>query len=133
MARRQIKGKMGERKPVNFHYQTTEPDEPHAKVKVLTKNQKVLGKYVFTFKDTEYNAEKPPQTHYFDTQEEGRVTIKGCTILNDKMSDVKQGEVVEVIYLGKGKPKKGRKAPFMFDVFVIDPDDADEESDDNTE
>lgn len=49
-----------------------------------------------------------------------RVFINGTTVLQSALEQVKDEERVEIIYTGKGVAKKGRKAPFLFDVTVLD-------------
>lgn len=48
------------------------------------------------------------------------VFIRDTTMLHAQLEQVKDGEKVEIIYTGKGKAKKGRKAPYFFTVNVIE-------------
>jgi len=113
-----------EKKPINVYYQMNKPEKAHPKVKVLTKNQKIIGKYQATFHNEEYDT----YTHLLDTQEEGQITIKGCKILNDAFRGLKRGTLVEIIYLGKGKPKKGQRPPYLFDVYDLTNEVSDDEA-----
>lgn len=100
--------------PVAVYYQFKEPEKPHPKVKVLKKGQKFTGTYLHTFKDDagEY------QTHLFQTNEEGKITLKGCTGLNKDLATLSRNTPVEVTYLGVGKKKPGRRAPYRFEVLA---------------
>ena len=44
--------------------------------------------------------------------------IWGSTVLDTKMSVVKPGDKIKIVFLGKGKAEKGRNAPKLFDVFI---------------
>ena len=44
--------------------------------------------------------------------------IWGSAVLDTKMSVVKPGDKVKIVFLGKGKAEKGRNAPKLFDVFI---------------
>lgn len=48
------------------------------------------------------------------------VWLKGTTVLNSALAQVDTDSKVEIIYTGKGEAKKGRKAPYLFDVFKVD-------------
>jgi hypothetical protein len=101
--------------PINFYYQYKKPDKPHDKVKVMTKGQEWRGVYQFTFVDEEYQS----KTHLIKTENEGKITIKGSTGLNNSLSTLGVGKEVRIVYLGTGKRKPGRKPPYLFDVFEV--------------
>lgn len=46
------------------------------------------------------------------------LAIWGSTVLDIKMTIVKPGDKIKIVYLGKGKAEKGRNAPKLFDVFI---------------
>ena len=46
--------------------------------------------------------------------------IKGCVVINKALAQVEEGTRVEIVYTGKGEAKKGRSAPFLFDVFKLE-------------
>jgi hypothetical protein len=46
------------------------------------------------------------------------LAIWGSTVLDIKMSVVKPGNKIKIVYLGKGTQKGGKSAPKLFDVFV---------------
>lgn len=47
------------------------------------------------------------------------VFLKSPTVLTGLMREVKSGERVKITYTGKGVAKKGRKAPYIFQVEVL--------------
>lgn len=49
-----------------------------------------------------------------------RVFLKEGTVLAIEMAKLKEGDKVEIVYVGKGDAKPGRKAPFLYDVFLIE-------------
>ncbi len=49
-----------------------------------------------------------------------KVFLKSSTMLDKMLAQVNDGEKVEITYLGKGKAKKGRRAPYLYDVNVIE-------------
>ncbi len=44
--------------------------------------------------------------------------VWGSAILDTKMSAVRPGDLIKIIYLGKGEAKGGHNAPKLFDVYV---------------
>lgn len=103
----------GDSEPVIAYYQMKKPDVEHPKVRVLKKGDKLAGIYQHTFIDGEY------KSHLIRT-EEGKVTIKGCTSLNDNFAKTAKGTYVEVTYKGLGPKKAGRKAAYLFQFDVED-------------
>lgn len=115
--------------PIKTYYQFNLPEEPNEKynIVVLKKGQEINGKYVHVFLDKEYNPEKPSQTHVIQTFTEGKVTVKGCTSLNIALEEIGIGGLVSVVYQGKGKAvKKGRKPPYLFDVYPLEAEEGDD-------
>jgi hypothetical protein len=55
-----------------------------------------------------------------DISKEDLVWLKGTTVLNTAFNQIQEGEKVEIVYTGKGEAKKGRKAPYLFDVFKVE-------------
>lgn len=51
-----------------------------------------------------------------DNREE-EMAVWGSTVLDGRMSRVKIGEEVKIVYKGLGKKKPGQNAPKLFDVF----------------
>lgn len=47
------------------------------------------------------------------------VFLNENTVLANAMSKLVKGQQIEVVYLGKGKAKKGQNAPFLYDVFIL--------------
>jgi hypothetical protein len=116
MAKEKRLGKSGgfDDSPINTFYQMKEPETPHEKVKVLQKGQELIGRYSHTFVDGDY------RTHLFTSKSEGKFTVKGCASLNNAIAEANKGDTLRIVYSGKGaKPAKpGRKAPFLFEVFL---------------
>jgi hypothetical protein len=54
-----------------------------------------------------------------DIEEGDKVFIRENTVLANAFSKLKQGDKVEIVYLGKGKAKKGQKPPYLFDIFKL--------------
>lgn len=54
-----------------------------------------------------------------DIEQGDNVFLAENTVLKKALSTFVKGEKVEIVYLGKGKAKKGRKAPYLYDVFRI--------------
>lgn len=46
------------------------------------------------------------------------VAIWGSAVLDTKMNAVKPGDLIKIIYLGKGEAKGGHNAPKLFDVYI---------------
>jgi len=46
------------------------------------------------------------------------LAVWGSTVLDIKMSVVKPGDKIKIVYLGKGTGKGGKSAPKLFDVFI---------------
>ena len=46
--------------------------------------------------------------------------LKGSSVLNRALEQINDGEKIEIVYTGKGEKKKGRKAPYLFDVFRVE-------------
>ena len=99
--------------PINWYYQFKKPETPHEKVKVLKKGQKITGEYLHTFAGEAGMF----VNHLIKSDTEGKITIKGCTSLNRALSQLSRGDKVEIVYLGTGEAQKGRRAPYLFDVF----------------
>lgn len=84
------------------------------------------GNYSYLIEAKETNA--PTLLYDKDTEKSQDVAIdmgdsvwlKGTSVLNEAFKQIPDDAMVEVIYLGKGKAKKGRKPPFLFDVFLHD-------------
>lgn len=144
--RREIepKGSTFEKKPTSIYYEYVAKENQHEKVKILVKGQKFLGTFQHTFKDTEFDKDKPPQKHLIDTQAEGQIQIKGCTSLNMRLEGMKRGTPIEIVFLGKGKPaKKSQRPPYLFKVYDLTDEakvsekakasEASEEADDHTD
>lgn len=47
------------------------------------------------------------------------VWLKGTTVLSSALEKIEDGSGIEIVYLGKGTAKKGRQAPYLFDVFKV--------------
>ena len=54
----------------------------------------------------------------FDVKVGDDVFVKGFTVLSKALREVAEGTYIEITYLGKGKAKKGQKAPHLVDVSV---------------
>jgi hypothetical protein len=116
--------------PIMAYYQFKAVDEDKAsemkpeqlkKIKVLKKDQEFVGTFQHTFVDKEYKNDKGEfviNAHVIKTDNEGKITIKGASTLNAGLAGVPVGTKVKVVYLGKGKARKGRKAPYLFDVYT---------------
>ena len=52
------------------------------------------------------------------------VTVWGSAVLDAKMTAIKPGDKIKIVYLGLGEAKPGKNAPKQFDVFVDRPDSA---------
>ena len=50
--------------------------------------------------------------------DEKPIAFWGCTVLDPKMLTIKEGELIKVVYLGKGESKGGKNPPKLFDVYV---------------
>jgi len=46
------------------------------------------------------------------------IAIWGSVVLDTKMTVVKPGDKIKIVYLGKGTQKGGKNAPKLFDVFI---------------
>lgn len=44
--------------------------------------------------------------------------VWGSAVLDTKMSAVKPGDLIKIVYLGKGEAKGGHNAPKLFDVYI---------------
>ena len=55
-----------------------------------------------------------------DVREGDTVFIPETTGLKILMKQVKEGERIKINYLGKGKAKKGQKAPYLVDIDILD-------------
>ena len=49
---------------------------------------------------------------------EKATAVWGSAVLDTKMSVVKPGDKIKIVYLGKGAQKGGKNAPKLFDVFI---------------
>lgn len=54
------------------------------------------------------------------------VGVWGSTVLDPKMVAMKKGNLIEIVYLGKGKAQAGKNAPKLFDVYVDEPESEEE-------
>jgi len=50
--------------------------------------------------------------------EEKPMAIWGSAVLDPKMNAVKPGDLIKIVYLGKGEAKAGHNAPKLYDVYV---------------
>lgn len=107
----------GKNDPINFYYQYVPADPPHKKVKVIKKNQTLAGTYEHTFVKSDDGVVY--KTYLIKTEAEGNITVKGCTGLSD-LDGLTRGTYVELTYLGLGKKKGKRSAPFLWKVDVED-------------
>lgn len=90
------------------------------KIKVLTKGMEFKGKYLFTFVDEEMDG---AQTHLLKLEDGRKVTVKGAGSLNSALAELGTNKSVRIVFQGKGKSKKkGRRPPYLFDVYEIVPD-----------
>jgi hypothetical protein len=126
-----------EKKPIIAYYQTNENKSNHPKVRVLKPGDEIVGTYVHTFVDKGEDGEKDKLNYLIETSK-GNVTVKGYTVLNDRMMLVTRNTPVRIVYVGVGESsKKGRKPPFLFEVYrqkasdLQDTSDLDTESDDS--
>ncbi len=46
------------------------------------------------------------------------VAVWGSAVLDTKMNAVKPGDLIKIVYLGKGEAKGGHNAPKLFDVYI---------------
>lgn len=46
------------------------------------------------------------------------ISVWGSAILDTKMVAVKPGDLIKIIYLGKGEAKGGHNAPKLYDVYI---------------
>lgn len=46
------------------------------------------------------------------------VAVWGSAVLDPKMNAVKPGDLIKIIYLGKGEAKGGHNAPKLYDVYI---------------
>lgn len=57
-----------------------------------------------------------------ETKDHGKVSIWGTFVLDDKMSEVPVGSMVQITYLGKQTPKSGKGKPYStFEVLYAEP------------
>ena len=103
----------GQMEPINWYYQFEAPEKPHPKVKVLGKNETIKGTYERTF--SQKKGRVTFKSHLIKTENEGKITIKGCTVL-DRLENLSQGTYVEITYLGQGIAKDGDNPPFLFNI-----------------
>ena len=82
------------------------------KYSTLLSVQETTGSTVLWDKETKTEKE-------VDIDQGDKVFLAESTVLAKALSTMAKGDKVEIIYLGKGKAKKGRKAPFLYDVFKI--------------
>jgi hypothetical protein len=50
--------------------------------------------------------------------EQKPIAIWGSAVLDIKMSTVKPGDKIKIVFLGTGKAQKGHNAPKLFDVYI---------------
>jgi len=46
------------------------------------------------------------------------VSVWGSTVLDPKMNAVKPGDLIKIVFTGKGEAKGGHNAPKLFDVYI---------------
>lgn len=68
-----------------------------------------------------YDTEKKEEIEV-DIVEGDTAFIRESTMLARALSGMSTGDKVRIVYTGKGKAKKGQRAPFMYDVFKITED-----------
>lgn len=73
-------------------------------VKFEEENQSVAGKYLSMSQEV---GENNANVYNIET-EDGIKSIWGTTVLDQKMSLLKIGDDIKIIYLGKVKPEKGK-------------------------
>ena len=84
------------------------------------------GQYSYLIEAIETNA--PTQIYEKDTDTNTDVEIKsgdmvwlqGTTVLNIAFREIPLTTKVEVVYTGKGEAKKGRKPPYLFDIWKVE-------------
>ena len=50
--------------------------------------------------------------------DEKPIAVWGSAVLDPKMNAVKSGDLIKIIYLGKGEAKGGHSAPKLYDVYI---------------
>lgn len=82
------------------------------------------GKYSYLVKVTDLEGrtvlyDKATKTERdVDVKVGDAVFVKGTTYLDLQMNQVSDGADITIAYTGKGKAKKGQRAPFQYDVEV---------------
>lgn len=103
-----------DKRPIDFYYQYKPSESPHPKVKVLQKGDTFAGKYLWTFTDVNEGF----QNHLIEDETNGKVSIKGATILNNALAEVPKGTYIEMTYDGTGEKKKGRRPPYLWTIDI---------------
>ena len=61
----------------------------------------------------------PNKSMLYHLETDGKpMAVWGSVVLDTKMTVVKPGDKIKIVYLGKGVQKGGKNAPKLFDVFI---------------
>jgi len=50
--------------------------------------------------------------------DEKPIAVWGSAVLDPKKNAVKPGDMIKIVYLGKGEAKSGKNAPKLYDVYI---------------
>lgn len=82
--------------------------------KPLEENQEIVGIFV----KAEQNVGTNNSALYHMEVDKKPVAVWGSVVLDTKMNAVKPGDMIKIIYLGKGEAKGGKNAPKLYDVYI---------------
>lgn len=77
-------------------------------------NDELVGIFVKAEKDVGAN-----NSMLYNMEVEGKsISVWGSAVLDPKMNAVKIGDMIKIVYLGKGEAKSGKNAPKLYDVYI---------------
>lgn len=82
--------------------------------KPVEDNQEVVGIFVKEEKGVGVN-----KSMLYHMEVDGKPNaVWGSAVLDTKMNAVKPGDLIKIVYLGKGEAKVGHNAPKLYDVYI---------------